>query len=181
MSLAQNDLDDHSVPWNELLKTPLSCRVVYDDATINGIAQLEYTAFATRLLINDNAGGKIEIKPGDHQLKRLVLYQSGDSLVLVRATATARQLSRMLYEGKLSLYDNNFSFDHCSVGAYTSIRPVYLKLPEAPIFYTRSFKGYRKELVKLINNVYGIHLNAIAFNSLQEIIAYLSQADGARS
>jgi|GEM_PF-2400380 len=156
--------------FDEIRKTNYNGYAVYNNDTLRGTLYIK----GETVTITNAAGTGTKYKLIDTNLHTLYLTDKDNQrLFLTKFDAKENTFYRLVYTGKLSLYDYSYTFDYSHRG---------IKLDDMKVAYNNKIEDMntfwttfpKKRLVYYINKVYGQQLNPKEY-SKAEVLDYLKK------
>ena len=170
MLMADND----NVPkGSSVLNTSLDGYVVYSGDTLSGIVTITNMNIYLEQAVDGRHVQAYTFPNGDANVKAVAVFEGNNSLYLGRA-GDGGKLSRVIHSGKLSVYDDKYSFftpENVHKGKMTLAYGGQIKSPKS--FLAADSKQL---LIESINSAYGLQLDAKDF-SWDQLLNYLDKLD----
>jgi len=147
--------------------------VAYGKDTVSGIVTITNSS----IYLEHTTDGKHEnvytFSYGDSKLKTVAVFDGYKELYLSRATPDGKLL-RVLHAGKLTIYDDHYSFISPTNIDKTKITIVYNGKVKSPVSYLAS--DSKKLLVEAANSVYGLNIKAQNY-TWNKLFTYICSLD----
>ena len=142
--------------------------LIYNTDTVSGIIVCADNMVCVKTTVDDSTA---LYKISDTALKYVTLEERGNTVNLQRLAG--KGLFRVFHEGKLSIYDACFTFDHTSKKFYNELSWVRYNNRSEKLngFFTT---GVKRKLVDRVNQAYGLALDPKNFKRT-ELLAYIDK------
>jgi hypothetical protein len=155
------------------LNVSLEGQIVYGNDTLYGIVTLSNNNVFMERPAGEKQSFGLRFRYSDKNLKSVTVYNGDDELFLARVSVTDNKLSRVIRLGKLSVFDDLYSFS--GITDEHALRVLY----DGTIHTLGGFVvlDMKQKLVNIVNKVYGTRLNPAGFSTTQQVIDYINRYD----
>jgi hypothetical protein len=152
------------------LNVSLRGQVVYGADTMYGVVTLTNNNVFLEPQAGDTQFFGIRFPYADKNLKSVIVYNGDEQLFLIRLGVLDTKLSRVIHIGKLSVFDDSYSFSG------------HIDDPNLKVLYDGKIHALgslvvldmRMKLLNAANKAYGIKLDPRKFYSTQNVVDYIN-------